>query len=143
MPLSFASPFLRAPAAFASPRLSRLGFLSMTWSLVFFSVHAHAAAPDGDVLSPSKQTTQSAASAEFFDQYCYDCHDSSSKKGGLVLENLDPKDAAAHPAVWEKVIRKLAHRQMPKDRQGLDYGDVRTGGLCHGGGRLRADYQGS
>jgi hypothetical protein len=45
--------------------------------------------------------------------YCYDCHDASSKKGGLVLEGLDPMNAATHSLIWEKVARKLDHRQMP------------------------------
>ncbi|MEO7597554.1 MAG: DUF1587 domain-containing protein, partial [Opitutus sp.] len=59
----------------------------------------------------SQEVTQ--APNALIEQYCYDCHDSTSKKGDLELENLDPKAAAAHPDVWEKVVRKLAHRQMP------------------------------
>ena len=49
-------------------------------------------------------------------RYCLDCHDAATKKGRLSLEGLDPKNSAhlaADPALWEKIIRKLDHRQMP------------------------------
>lgn len=47
------------------------------------------------------------------EKYCIDCHDSGMKKGGLVLEGLDPTNTAAKPELWENVVRKLDHRQMP------------------------------
>src|SRR5258708_2525925 len=47
------------------------------------------------------------------DKYCISCHDQEEKKGGLDLESLRPKEAAAHPDAWEKVIRKLRSRVMP------------------------------
>ncbi len=49
-------------------------------------------------------------------RYCLDCHDATTKKGNLSLENLDPRNPAhlaADPALWEKILRKLDHRQMP------------------------------
>lgn len=55
--------------------------------------------------------------------HCLDCHDRSIAKGNLSLEGLDPKNPAAHAAVWEKVLKKLDHRQMPpvgEDRPGTD-----------------------
>lgn len=54
--------------------------------------------------------------ATFFGQFCLDCHDASIRKGDLSLEGLDPKNPAhlaAQPALWEKILRKLDHRQMP------------------------------
>ena len=51
--------------------------------------------------------------AGFLGAYCLDCHRSDLKKGQLDLEALNPRDPAAHPALWEKVLRKLDHRQMP------------------------------
>jgi hypothetical protein len=48
--------------------------------------------------------------------YCLDCHNPDTKKGNLSLEGLDarnPAHLAADPALWEKVLRKLDHRQMP------------------------------
>lgn len=46
-------------------------------------------------------------------QYCYECHDADSHKGKLNLEALEGQDVEAHGDVWEKVIRKMAARQMP------------------------------
>ncbi len=46
-------------------------------------------------------------------RYCLDCHDDGTMKGKLSLEGLDWKNPAADAALWEKVIRKLDHRQMP------------------------------
>lgn len=45
--------------------------------------------------------------------YCIDCHDDGIRKGKFSLEGLDAKNPATNPAVWEKVLRKLDHRQMP------------------------------
>jgi len=53
------------------------------------------------------------------EQYCYDCHDSETGKGGLNLEMLREAPMADHTVAWEKVARKLDARQMPpigKDR---------------------------
>ena len=46
-------------------------------------------------------------------KFCYDCHDSDAKKGGLSLESLDKTNFAQAPADWEHVVRKLDHREMP------------------------------
>ena len=54
-----------------------------------------------------------ASLAGFLGAYCLDCHSSDLKKGRLDLEAVNPRDPAAHPALWEKVLRKLDHRQMP------------------------------
>ncbi len=47
------------------------------------------------------------------DKYCTSCHSQKAKMAGLVLEGLDPANAPANPAVWEKVIRQISGRQMP------------------------------
>ncbi len=51
--------------------------------------------------------------ATVVEKYCYDCHDSDSKKGDLSLEGLDKSQIAAAPVEWERVARKLNHREMP------------------------------
>ena len=56
---------------------------------------------------------------EVVQKFCYDCHDSETKKGELNLEALERRDIARDAAVWEKVVRKMNARQMPpigKDR---------------------------
>lgn len=47
------------------------------------------------------------------EQYCLDCHDGDAKKGELDLTVALGTDLAAQPDVWEKVVRRLATRQMP------------------------------
>lgn len=49
----------------------------------------------------------------FVTQYCTHCHNSDRKQGGLDLESICSSDVADHPAIWEKVVRKLSARQMP------------------------------
>jgi hypothetical protein len=52
-------------------------------------------------------------------QYCLDCHDGEVKKGNLDLGKILADDLQPHSAEWERVVRKLAARQMPpvgKDR---------------------------
>ncbi len=54
-----------------------------------------------------------AAVKQFVTRHCTSCHNSEDKRAGLDLDALSSKDVEAHPAVWEKVVRKLAARQMP------------------------------
>lgn len=51
--------------------------------------------------------------ATFVDQHCLDCHYSGRIRGDLSLENLDYTRPDTRPEVWERVLRKLEHRQMP------------------------------
>src|SRR5262245_11657169 len=45
--------------------------------------------------------------------YCLSCHDDDHRKGELALDAVLGAGVAAHPEVWEKVVRKLRARQMP------------------------------
>jgi hypothetical protein len=45
--------------------------------------------------------------------YCLICHDNLAQEAGLSLEAIVDREVAEHPAVWEKVVRKLRTRQMP------------------------------
>jgi hypothetical protein len=53
------------------------------------------------------------ATASLIQKYCLDCHDSGMRKGDLSLEGVDTATPAANPELWEKVVGKLHHRQMP------------------------------
>ena len=46
-------------------------------------------------------------------RYCMDCHDDTINKGGLSLEGIAAKTPASDPLLWEKVLRKIDHQQMP------------------------------
>jgi mono/diheme cytochrome c family protein len=45
--------------------------------------------------------------------YCVTCHNDTLKTGGLALDRPQLADVAAHPDVWEKVIRKVRTGMMP------------------------------
>ncbi len=62
---------------------------------------------------PSKPQPGRATVKTFVTQHCLRCHSSEDKRGGLTLETLDPENVGGHARIWEKVVRKLAARQMP------------------------------
>ncbi len=51
--------------------------------------------------------------AAFVERNCLDCHQDGIKEGGLSLEGLRYDDPAEESGTWERVLRKLEHRQMP------------------------------
>ena len=58
----------------------------------------------------------------FLETYCFDCHDSTTKKGGLDLEALatrpDPKtNRVALLAKWERVHDRLRDGEMPPPKK--------------------------
>src|SRR5262249_55673821 len=59
------------------------------------------------------KTLERADVKTFVTRHCTSCHNSDAKRGGLALDAISPEDVGAHPKVWEKVVRKLAARQMP------------------------------
>ncbi len=66
------------------------------------------------VAAPLPTTVKSAVS-----QYCLDCHDGEVKKGNFDIGKILKDDLQPHSVEWERVVRKLAARQMPpvgKDR---------------------------
>jgi hypothetical protein len=72
--------------------------------------------------APSQTTAQIAQTpaASGLDQhramlstYCYTCHSTRAKMGGLALEGLDLQTAAENAQIWEKAVRKLRGRLMP------------------------------
>ena len=56
-----------------------------------------------------------AASAEraLLDRYCVACHNERMRVADLTLDTADVADVGAHPAIWEKVLRKLRAGAMP------------------------------
>ena len=67
----------------------------------------------GVVLWAAPNGTPSANPRAVFDQYCVTCHNQKLKTAGLMLDRLDPADAAAHAQTFEKVIVKLRAGSMP------------------------------
>src|SRR5262249_53553385 len=63
--------------------------------------------------SPSEAKLERATVNKFVTRHCTNCHNEDAKKAGLDLDALSAQDVGAHPEAWEKVVRKLAARQMP------------------------------
>ena len=65
--------------------------------------------------APAQPTTTEARADEraLLDRYCVTCHNERLGVAGLALDTLDVSDVGAHPAVWEKVVRKLRAGAMP------------------------------
>ena len=65
------------------------------------------------------QSHDDAATAQaFLDTTCIQCHSEEAESAmalfsGFFLDRLDLADVAAHPAEWEKVVRKLRTGMMP------------------------------
>jgi len=66
------------------------------------------------------QGTQTATAATVTDQhramlstYCFTCHNTRAKTGGLALDSLDIQAPAENAQIWEKALRKLHGRLMP------------------------------
>ncbi len=55
------------------------------------------------------------AIGRFVNVFCVECHNSEDKTGGLALDALAGEDLSRNSKAWEKVVRKLAVRQMPPD----------------------------
>jgi hypothetical protein len=68
------------------------------------------AAAASRVTSPVRSLTAPRA---LLDQYCVTCHNDKTKKANLTLESLDLNTVGDHPALWEKVVRKLRAGLMP------------------------------
>jgi len=68
--------------------------------------------------APQSAPPRPASNAETLDRsavdkYCVTCHNQRLKTGGLTLDTPDLANVAAHPDVWEKVIRKVEAGMMP------------------------------
>ena len=75
-----------------------------------------AAAPLPNAARPAQAQGPSALNATVR-QYCGGCHNaraaSTATSGGVVLDAPDVSQAAEHPEMWEKVIRRLRTGSMP------------------------------
>ena len=90
----------------------RSAALSMAGALaLLLSAELHGAGPQ----QPGSGAAAAARSPQqlLLDRYCVTCHNERLKTAGLTLDVLDVDDAAAHPEVWEKVVRKLRAGLMP------------------------------
>ena len=69
------------------------------------ALHTEAVAQTGATAGSSQQAMLTT--------YCYTCHNTKVKVGGLALQGLDIQAAGADAEIWEKAMRKLRGRLMP------------------------------
>ena len=54
--------------------------------------------------------------AAFFNQHCFECHDSDVRKGGLDLETL-PLEMSGQVDRWSQIYDRIADGEMPPPKK--------------------------
>ena len=64
---------------------------------------------------PAQNSSSAAATAHraTLDKYCIGCHSGPAPVAGLHLDTLDIANFETNGVTWEKLPRKLRHREMP------------------------------
>ena len=80
--------------------------------------YAQSRSSDSPTTAPSSSlaTTDLASVRPLIDRYCVSCHSERRRTAGLSLEGLDAVRVGPQADVWEKVVHKLQHREMPAGR---------------------------
>src|SRR5262244_607312 len=69
------------------------------------------------IASPAVMQTRTVAEADqhraMLSTYCYTCHNTRLKTGGLALDSLDLQTPEENAQIWEKALRKLRGHLMP------------------------------
>jgi len=87
---------------------------SVLWIASLSVALPRAEAPQSTAPQPaSRATNPDTVDRSLVDKYCVTCHNQRLKTGGLTLDTPDLANVAAHPDVWEKVIRKIEAGMMP------------------------------
>lgn len=63
--------------------------------------------------APARGESVGSRVGEFLKQHCIDCHSGDEATAGFSLDSLSINEFSQHAENWEKVVRKLAARQMP------------------------------
>src|SRR5262249_30030199 len=85
------------------------------WLLAMFCVAGFAGRAQQPKQAPNSPSgsRDRAAIEPFVEKHCQSCHNADVKKGGFAFDAATFDDVGGHPAIWEKVVRKLTARQMP------------------------------
>ena len=67
----------------------------------------------GETGPESKVSDQSRSHINIVEQHCLSCHNADENKGNFNLDAIHRAPIAQHPEAWEKVVTRLAARQMP------------------------------
>ena len=77
------------------------------------SLVATCAAEAPSSTSPQSQLSDQTAFNHFVESNCLDCHNNREKAANLAVDDLIATEIGRNQPAWEKVVRKLAARQMP------------------------------
>jgi len=94
-------------------RFLLLGLLVALACSVYTAIEDLVQAREADRTAAGNSPAAASPVADLAGTYCLDCHDEDNAKGGLNLRAVLSQPVEAHPAVWEKVVRRVAARQMP------------------------------
>ena len=90
---------------------------------------------------PTVAATPSSVEAQaFVARSCVTCHNPRLKTANLVLEGLEVATAAAHPEVWEKVLRKVSVDAMPPPGSRQPQPDLKRAFIAALEGQLDTSY---
>src|SRR5436190_19251674 len=83
--------------------LSSIFILLVAFSVISLRASQPAASRPSDPVSFAPVVTR----------YCVGCHNDRVRSGNLALDKVRWDDVDASAAVWEKIIQKLRHEEMP------------------------------
>lgn len=92
------------------------GCLTPVLLIVIVSTGSGQSRPGDEPPAAPKVTAAHEAIDQFVERYCLKCHDAGTRTAGLALDDLNTAAVGRNPNVWEKVVRRLAARQMPPGR---------------------------
>jgi len=82
-------------------------------SHIVVAVVAAALATTSTLVRTAGQPSGQSDSRAVVQRYCVTCHNTRTKAGGLLLDQLDAGQPEQHPEIFEKVVRKLRTGMMP------------------------------
>mgnify|MGYP003353350298 FL=1 len=89
--------------------LSKKWLLAGVFGAFALPLAAHAQQTDAPATAPAPAGPHAA----LVSKYCFGCHNDRLRTADMSLTGFDVEDPAAHPEIWEKVVRKLRARTMP------------------------------
>jgi mono/diheme cytochrome c family protein len=90
-----------------------LALAAIAWAAQGSSLAARSARVQAPAPLPPLPAVAAADLRKTLDTYCVTCHNQRTKTGNFTLDDANLADFAAHPDVWEKVIRKVRAGMMP------------------------------
>src|ERR1700685_203070 len=86
-------------------------------SLALLVLSASLASFEAPAMGQTAKSTPAAVGPDQYQAmlttYCFTCHSTRAKIGGLALDSLDLQSASSDAPTWEKVLRKLRGNLMP------------------------------